>query len=327
MIGLVLRRLALMIPTMFVVSVIMFFILMVGPNPLEQLKQNPNFRPEDIARLEKQYGWDKSVPQQYAIWAGNFVTGDFGKSLNTGRSAKETIAERLPLTLMLTGWSMLISLLIAIPIGSYIALKKYSFADYSATFLTFVMMAAPSFFIGLLLQLAALKLQDMNGGNRIFYTGGAPSCATSFFCIFQAPIEFLQRMALPIIALSLLQVAGWSRYMRSELLTVLNADYIKSATAKGIPGKQVFIKHAMRNSMLPIVTIVALDIALLFSGAVITESVFGLPGMGNLFLYSIQTKDAVVALAITMISVVLVLIMNTVADLAYGALDPRVRTG
>lgn len=326
MIGLIIRRLVLMIPTMFVVSVIMFFVLMVGPNPLEQLKQNPAFRPEDIARLEKQFGWDKPVYVQYMKWAGKFVKGDFGTSLLTQRPAGEMIKERLPLTLALTGLSMIFSLIIAIPIGAYVAVKKYSIADYSTTLLTFVMMAAPSFFIGLLLQLMALKTQDMLGGTRIFYTGGAPDCATSFFCFFQSPMEFIQRMALPVTALSLLQIAGWSRYMRSELLSVLNADYIKSATAKGLSGRRVFIHHAMRNSLLPIVTIVALDVALLFSGAVITESVFGLPGMGNLFLSSVQFKDAVVALAITMISVVLVLVMNTVADILYGVLDPRVRT-
>ncbi|HXI18102.1 MAG TPA: ABC transporter permease, partial [Chloroflexota bacterium] len=177
MMALVIRRAVQAIPTLFVVSIIMFGLLMVGPNPLQQLKQNPNFTDKDITRLTKLYGWDKPLPQQYLHWAGNFVTGDMGKSIQTQRPASEMIFERLPVTLMLTGASMVLSLLIAIPIGAYVAVHKYSRADYTATLLTFGMMATPSFFLALLLQLFALKLQDWAGGTLILATGGAPSCA------------------------------------------------------------------------------------------------------------------------------------------------------
>lgn len=333
MTGLVIRRFLEAIPALIVVSIIMFGLLAMGPNPLELLKQNPNITSADVERLTKLNGWDKPVTQQYFHWAGKFVTGDMGMSTVDQRPAWDKIAERLPLTLMVTGMSMIVSLMIALPIGAYVAVHKYSRADYIATLSTFAMMASPSFFVGLLLQLFALKLQDMTGGSLIFYTGGAPSCVGggsffgSVFGCLATPIEVFQRLALPVFALSILQIAGWSRYMRSELLGVLNQDYIRSAMAKGIPGKVVFFRHAIRNALLPLVTIVALDVAALFGGATITERVFGLPGMGNLLFDSIMQKDIAVVLAIVMIGATLVLVMNTIADILYGMLDPRVRVG
>lgn len=331
MTSLALKRFLEAIPALFVVSVIMFGLMMMGPNPLDMLKQNPNITSEDVARLTKLNGWDKPPVEQYLSWAGNFVTGDLGVSTVDQRSAAEKIGERLPLTLMITGMSMVLSLLIALPIGAYVAIHKYSKADYVATLLTFGMMASPSFFVGLLLQLMALKMQDAAGGTLVFFTAGAPACAGdgmgSFFTCLGMPLETFQRLALPVTALSILQIAGWSRYMRSELLGVLNQDYIRSAMAKGLSGKVVFMRHAVRNALLPLVTIVALDVAGLFGGAVITESVFGLPGMGNLLLDSVKQMDIAVVLAIVMIGAALVLFMNLVADILYGILDPRVRVG
>ncbi len=334
MTGLVIRRFLEAIPALIVVSIIMFGLLALGPNPLELLKQNPNITSEDVARLTELNGWDKPVVEQYVTWAKKFATGDMGVSTVDGRGAWEKISERLPLTLMLTGLSMIVSLSIALPIGAYVAVHKYSKADYSATLMIFAMMATPSFFLGLLLQLFALKMQDAAGGTLVFYTGGAPACVgsdsgvigTMFGCV-ATPIEVFRRLFLPVLALSLLQVAGWSRYMRSELLNVLGQEYIRSANAKGISGRLVFMRHAMRNALLPLVTIVALDVASLFGGATITERVFGLPGMGNLLLDSLGQKDIAVVLAIVMIGAALVLFMNTIADVLYGVLDPRVRVG
>ncbi len=334
MTGLIVRRMLEAIPALIVVSIIMFGLLALGPNPLELLKQNPNITSEDVERLTKMNGWDKPVTEQYVHWAGNFVKGDLGTSTVDQRPAWQKIKERLPLTLMITGMSMIVSLSIALPVGAYVAVHKYSKADYFATLSTFAMMASPSFFVGLLLQLFALKLQDALGGTLLVYTAGAPQCVASsggffgavFGCI-GTPIEVFQRLALPVFALSILQIAGWSRYMRSELLGVLNQEYIRSAMAKGISGRVVFMRHAMRNALLPIVTIVALDVAGLFGGAVITERVFGLPGMGNLLLDSLGQKDIAVVLAIVMIGAGLVLFMNMVADVLYGVLDPRVRVG
>jgi peptide/nickel transport system permease protein len=334
MMGLAIRRGLEAIPALIVVSIIMFGLLALGPNPLELLKQNPAITASDVERLTKLNGWDKPIVEQYFSWAGKFVTGDMGVSTVDQRPAWDKISERLPLTLMVTGMSMIVSLSIALPIGAYVAVHKYSKADYFATLATFAMMASPSFFVGILLQLAALKMQDATGGTLVFYTAGAPSCVgsdsgllgTVFGCM-ATPFEVFQRLALPVFALSVLQIAGWSRYMRSELLGVLNQDYIRSAMAKGLSGKVVFFRHAIRNALLPLVTIVALDVAALFGGATITERVFGLPGMGNLLFDSIMQKDIAVVLAIVMIGATLVLFMNTVADILYGVLDPRVRVG
>ena len=180
------------------------------------------------------------------------------------------------------------------------------------------MMAAPSFFIALLFQLFALKLGDWNGGDLILYTGGAPRSWGDIG-------DVVARLFLPVLALSILQIAGWSRYQRSQLLTVLESDYIRSAMAKGLSFRTVLTRHAMRNSMLPIITIVAIDLAVLFGGAVITESVFALPGMGTLLLDSVFQRDVVLALDIVMIAAFLMVFFNAVADVAYGLFDPRVR--
>lgn len=334
MTGLVIRRLLEAIPALLVVSVIMFGLLLMGPNPLDQLKQDPNITAADVERLTKLNGWDKPAQERYVKWATGFIRGDLGVSTVDRRPAAEKISERLPLTLMITGLSMMVSLAIALPIGAYVAVHKYSKADYGATLATFAMMASPSFFVAMLLQLGALKLQDMNGGTLWFYTGGAPACVggdngliASIGSCVTTPMETFRRLALPVMALSILQIAGWSRYMRSELLGVLNQDYIRSAMAKGLDGKIIFMRHAIRNALLPLVTIVALDVAGLFGGAVITERVFGLPGMGNLLLDSVQQTDIAVVLAIVMISASLVLLMNMIADVLYGVLDPRVRVG
>lgn len=325
MIELFIKRTVLAVPTLILVSIIMFVVLFLGPNPLDALTQNPNFTPKDVKRITHQLGWDKPWPVQYMNWAKGFVQGDMGTSISTMRPAKEMISERLPLTLLLTGMALVISISIAIPIGAYIAVKRYSAADYAATFMTFAMMASPSFFFGLLLQLTALFLQDATGGTLVFFTAGAPACVSHVTSCPADIVDVVRHMALPVAVLSMLQIAGWSRYQRSELLGVLDSEFVKAAMAKGITWRRVFFAHALRNALMPIITIVAMDVAFLFGGAVITESVFGLPGMGTLLLDSVTGRDVVVVLDIVMLGTVLVLVFNTIADLAYGLLDPRVR--
>lgn len=326
--GLVIKRILAAIPALIAVSVIMFGLMNMGSDPLAMLKENPNITAADIKRLTQLNGWDKPVVEQYVSWAGKFVRGDLGTSTTDMRPASEKIGERLPVTLMLTGMALVLSLLIAVPVGAYVAVRKYSKADYVATLTTFGMMAAPSFFLGMLLQLAAIKLQDAAGGTLIFYTAGAPACTshgmTSVFHCMATPLEMFQRMALPVTALALLHVAAWSRYLRGELLTVLSQDYVRSAMAKGLTGKRVFLRHVSRNAVIPLVTVVGLDAAQLFSGAVIAEQVFGLAGMGNLLFESVLKGDIPVVLGIVMIGAAIVLVMNTLCDVLQGMLDPRV---
>jgi len=178
-------------------------------------------------------------------------------------------------------------------------------------------MAMPGFLMALVLQLSAVKLRDVFG-DVIFYTSGTPESGAS-------PIEWLQRLTLPIITLTLTHIAVWTRYQRGELLNVLGEQYIVCARAKGIPAKTIFLKHAMRNALLPIITLVAIDMGKLVAGAVVVESVFGLPGIGTLLLDSVNGNDAVVVLDILMLVGVMMVLCNALADLAYGALDPRVR--
>ena len=303
--------------TMVIVSFIMFMLLFVGPNPLEMLKERPDYRPADIERLVKQYGWDKPWHEQYLSWAGNFVTGDWGTSIRSKQPARDLIMDRLPLTLLLTGSAQLLSLVIAIPLGMYLAQRRGSKVDNAAAVVSFGLMAAPGFFLALLLQVIALKLYHVTG-IRVVSTAGAP--------VEGGVLDYVQHLALPVLALSLVQIAGWSRYQRGELLGVLDQDYIRSAAAKGLSPSTVVRRHALKNTLLPVVTIVALDVALLFAGAVFVETVFALPGMGGLLLESVLNRDVVVALDIVTIGCALMVLANTAADLLYGVVDPRARS-
>jgi peptide/nickel transport system permease protein len=227
------------------------------------------------------------------------------------------IFERLPLTLVVAVSALLLSIGIGIPLGAYVAVRKYSRVDYVTTFMTLGLMAVPAFFLALLLQIFAVKLRDWTGG-VVFYTSGVPDETGNI-------VDWIQRLALPVLTLALTHIAIWVRYQRGELLTVLGAEYMKCARAKGIPEKLIFMRHSMRNAVLPIITLIAIDMGKLVAGSVVVESVFGLPGIGTLLLDSVNGHDNVVVLDILMLVAIMMVLSNTLADIVYGLLDPRVR--
>ncbi|MCW2949024.1 MAG: binding-protein-dependent transport system inner rane component [Thermoleophilia bacterium] len=302
--------------TMLVVSFIMFLLLFIGPNPLEQLRENPDYSPADIERISHEYGWDKPWPVQYGTWLQGFVTGDWGVSMQTKRPARQMIVERIPLTLLLTMSAMVFSLMVAMPLGMYLAVRSGSRTDFAVSIASFGLMATPGFFLALLLQVGALKWYHTTG-HMPLYAAGVP---------IGGVVERSRYLALPVLSLCVVQIAGWSRFQRSQMLGQLHSQYLQAARAKGLPARLLYVRHALPNTLVPTVTLVAIDIAVLFGGAVVTETIFGLPGMGSMLLQAVQTRDVVVALDIVVIGAFLMVVANTAANLACGIFDPRLRT-
>ena len=315
MIALILRRILGLIPTLLAVSLLVFFIMSMGPSPTAALQEYGNLSAEDVAKIAHERGWDKPRIEQYVGWLAGYVTGDWGESVRTLQPVQEMVFERLPLTLTIASLSLLFSVGIGLPLGAYVAVRKYSHVDYITTFLTLALMAMPGFFLAIVLQLLAVKLRDTTG-SVVFYTSGIPDEG--------ATIEWVQRLALPVVTLTLTHIAIWVRYQRGELLNVLGQEYIKAARAKGLPDRLIFMRHVIRNAVLPIITLIAIDMGKLVAGAIIVESVFGLPGIGTLVLDSVNGHDTPVVLAILMLVAVMMVVFSTIADLLYGVLDPRV---
>jgi peptide/nickel transport system permease protein len=317
--GLLLKRLAALPVILLATSVLVFFVLSMGPSPMALMMEVANLSPEEVKRIAHEYGWDRPQLVQYGHWLGDTLRGDFGMSVRTFRPAAEMIGERLPLTLTIASLSLLLSVGIGVPLGAYCAARANSKLDYATTFMTLALMAMPGFFMALVLQLGAVGLRDLTGG-VVFFTSGTPETGASM-------LEWAQRLTLPVLCLTLTHIAMWTRYQRGELLGVLGEQYVTSARAKGLPAKTVFLRHAMRNAMLPIITLVAIDMGKLVAGAVVVESVFGLPGIGTLLLDSVNGNDRVVVLDILMLVGLMMVLCNALADVVYGALDPRVRVG
>lgn len=304
------------VPLVIAASFLMFMLLFVGPNPLQQLQDTNNLGTKELAHLTQLYGWDQPWYQQYGRWMSNTVHGNLGESIRTHESAAAMIKERLPTTFTLAILSMLLSLTVALPLGAVLANKRGSKRDWLSTGVTFALMALPGFLMAVLLQSGAVWLHDLTG-KIIFDTGGGPQNGSL--------LEAFRHMTLPVLTLSMMQVAGWVRYQRSEMLGVLNSEYILVARAKGIGERTVLLRHALRNTLVPVITLASMDLAHLIGGSVITETVFGLPGLGRLLIDSVQAHDNVVALDIVMLLALAMVVAATVADAINGALDPRSR--
>ncbi len=318
MISYVVRKLVSGVVILFFASIVIFGLVALGPDPLTQLRQTPNIRAEDIARIEAAYGLDKSLPQQYAIWMGGMLTGDFGESFQQRAPVAGIIAPRVWPTVLLMGASLIVSVLIAVPFGIYSAVKKYSLMDNAGTFLSFVGFSMPIFWLALLLQLVLGIYLTGWAGFRVFYISGMTSPGGGGL------VDLLQHLTLPVIALATIQVAEFSRFQRGAMLDVLSLDYLRTARAKGLSRRTVYLKHALRPALLPTVTLVALSMGTAFGGAIITETVFAWPGLGFLLSESLFSADYNVVRALLMIGVALVVFFNLVADIAYSLVDPRV---
>ncbi|RDI96172.1 ABC transporter permease [Meiothermus sp. QL-1] len=328
------RRLLQMIPLLFAASVVIFTLLALQPgDPLDELRQqNPRITAEQLEQLRRAYGLDQPIYVRYFKWLGRALQGDFGQSRTYATPAAQIIfVERLPRTLVLSGAALLLALLVAIPVGIFSAVRQYSAADYAITFLSFVGFSMPIFFLGiLLLFLFAFWLPDKLPWFPQFPVQSISDLQwhqvrAGEVSFFQYIKDWAFKLTLPVLALSTIQMASWTRYMRASLLEVLNQDYIRTARAKGLSERVVLYKHALRNALIPIITLVGLAIPGVFGGAVITETIFSYPGMGRAILDALVDKDYNVAMVALAFLALLTALFNLLADLMYAVVDPRIR--
>jgi peptide/nickel transport system permease protein len=306
------RRLAQTIPLLLIVSIVVFALLHAAPGgPLAIYLENPNVRPEDIKRLEQALGLDRPLLVQYGAWLRGFATGDWGYSFSDGRPVVERIVERIPASLELMGTSLLVAVIAAVPAGVVAAVKHGSLVDRATSVLSLGGISLPVFWFGLVLQLvfaAALGWLPSSGRSSLF--GGDVA-------------DRLRHLVLPAIVLAAVHAAAWSRFVRSSMIEALRQRFVQAARGKGVTEHGIIVKHALRNALLPFVTVALLDAAIMVSGAVVTESVFAWPGLGGLFNEALGRRDYAVLMAFLMLSSVAVVVLNFVADLTYRWLDPR----
>lgn len=310
----VLQRILEAIPLLLLVTVVTYFLMNITPGgPLAVYLHNPKVTPARLAILAKQLGLDQPWYTRYFLWLWALMRGNWGYSYFSGLPVMQLIGERLPNTLILMGAAFIISFGCGLPLGIYVARHQYSFQDHALSFLSFFAWAMPSFFFGLILQTVfAVKL------------GWLP--ASGMWSVYHQHTlwQLLRHLILPSVVLGLGSIASWSRFIRAGILEVIKEDFIRTARAKGLTERMVFVKHALKNALLPIITIIGLDLPSFFGGAVITEQIFSWPGMGRLFLDSLNERDYPVQMAGLLIGAILLIVGNLAADLAYGFLDPRV---
>jgi len=293
------RRLLQLIPLLIGITLITFFVMHLAPGDPTALFTDPNIKPEELARIRVNWGLDKPVGIQYLIWLKNAARLDFGYSYISGKPVIEEIGERLPNTLLLMSVSFIIILLISIPVGVISAVKKGSWFDNLFTIISFIFMSIPTFWLALVFMLLfSLKL------------GWVPSFGD---------------LSLPVAVLVISGLAGITRYQRASMLEVLNQEYIKVARAKGLPEIIVIFKHALRNALIPIITLMGLSIPDLFGGAFIIETIFAWPGMGRLGVSAVFSRNYPVIMGVTVMTAVLIVLANLIADLGYALVDPRIR--
>lgn len=318
------RRLLQAVPLLLATSIIIFFMIRLAPGgPLAAAERNPNVTPEQLAILRHKYGLDQPLIVQYVKWMRQVFKGDLGDSIKMHRPVGTLIMERLPNTLLLVGVSFLVTILLAIPIGIYSAIKQYSPADYGITTLTFIGQSIPIYWFGLILILVFyVWLKNPFTGGSIFPGGGMYSIDEQY-----NPLDRLWHLALPVTMLSLTWIAWYSRFLRASMLEVIHSDYVRTARSKGLTERTVLYRHALKNAAIPLVTMAALDLPALFGGALFTEMVFSWPGMGRLFWDAARSRDYPILLAIVLINSALIVVSNLFADLVYAFLDPRIRYG
>ena len=311
----VLRRLLIAVPSLLGISVVLFTVLALAPgDPFSDLATNPNVPPEVGLALRAKFGLDDPVYLRYLHWLVAMAQGDWGFSFVSRMNVDALILQRLPATLYVIGSAQLLALLVAIPVGVYAAMRPYSLFDQVANTLAFVGFSLPTFFTGILFILIfSIKLDWL----PFVYTDVK---ATGIRWL----LEEVRQAIMPVMVLGLFQAASMTRFVRSAMLDVIRLDYITTARAKGLGQARVMVKHVMRNAMIPVVTLIALQMPAVFGGAIITEQIFRIPGIGSLLIASILANDTPVIMAVTFVFACLVVFFNLIADVLYGWLDPRI---
>ena len=311
-----LRRLLIALPSLVGISVVLFTVLALAPgDPFSDMVQNPNVPPEAVANLRAQFGMDDPVWQRYFRWAWAMLNGNWGFSFISRIDVDQLILGRLPVTLVVIGASQVLALLIALPVGVISAARPYSWFDRVASTFALIGFSLPTFFTGLLLILLfSIKLDWLP------FVFRADISATGWEWWRQNILQAI----MPVTVLGLLQGASWTRYVRSAMLDVIRLDYVTTARSKGLREYAIIMKHVVRNALIPVVTLVALTMPQVFGGAIVTEQIFRVPGIGSLLIDAILRNDTPVVMAVTFVLSCLVILFNLLADLLYGWLDPRI---
>jgi len=319
----VVRRTLQAIPLLLLISMILFVILNNAPGgALAPYLQNPHITPADIERLKHNLGLDKPIWFRYVAWLGRVLTGDLGYSTSNSEPVLQALLERLPATLELMGISTLVSVAIGVIAGIVSAVKQYSITDYFITTLAFFGQSIPVFWFALMMQLLfAVHGIPLPFGYMIQLPSASIATNPDVFDLG----DRVSHLIMPVIVLSLLSLAVYSRFMRSSLLEVLNTDYMRTAAAKGLSFRAILFKHGLKNALIPVVTVLALSLPGVVSGAIVTETIFAWPGMGRLFFNAIGQSDIALLMGYLVMVAFLVVFSNLLADVVYAWLDPRVK--
>ena len=310
------RRLLLAIPSLLGISVILFTVLALAPgDPFEELATNPAVPPEVRLQLRASLGLDDPIHVRYLAWLTAMLRGEWGFSFVSRVDVDQLILQRLPTTLIVIGSSQIVALMIALPVGILAATRPYSTFDKIANTLAFVGFSLPTFFTGLLFILFFSIYLDWL---PFVYRTRIEATGLAWFW------EHVKQTIMPVMVLGLFQGAAWTRFVRSAVLDVIRLDYVTTARAKGLHERVVITKHVVRNAMIPVVTLVALQMPIVFGGAIVTEQIFRVPGIGSLLISAILANDTPVIMAVTFVFACLVVFFNLLADVIYGWLDPRI---
>ena len=311
-----LRRLLIAVPSLLGISVVLFTVLALAPgDPFAEMALNPNVPPEVQANLRKQFGLDDPIWQRYFRWLFSMFRGDWGFSFISRVDVDKLILQRVPVTLAVIGASQILALMVALPVGIYSAMRPYSWFDRSASALAFVGFSLPTFFTGLLLILLfSIKLDWL----PFVYRADIPATGLEWWWLH------VKQAIMPVMVLGLFQGASWTRYVRSAMLDVIRLDHVTTARSKGLSDWDIVMKHVVRNALIPVVTLVALQMPAIFGGAIVTEQIFRIPGIGSLLIDAILRNDTPVIMGVTFVFSCLVILFNLIADLLYGWLDPRI---
>ena len=311
-----LRRLLIALPSLVGISFILFVLLALAPgDPFGDLATNPNIPPEVQAALRTKFGMDDPILIRYFHWLVAMLHGDWGFSFASRIDVDQLILQRVPTTLYVIGTAQILALAVALPIGTYAAMRPYSIFDQIANACAFIGFSLPPFFTGLLLIL----IFSVNlGWLPIVYRIDVPGTGWHWYW------ESIKQAIMPITVLGLFQAASYTRYVRSAVLDVIRLDYVTTARSKGLAERKVIVKHVVRNALIPVVTLVALQMPSVFGGAIVTEQIFRVPGIGSLLISAILANDTPVIMAVTFVFACLVILFNLLADIIYGWLDPRI---
>lgn len=317
------RRVLAAVPLVLGISTLVFFIVHLAPGDPTAIYWNADADPDAIRLMQKNLGLDQPIPVQYGRWIRRFMTGDFGYSFGHNRPVADVLMDALPNTLILSFTSLVIIFVLGILVGVVSAVKQYSAIDHAATLLSIFFYSMPGFWFALMLllifhyNLRWLPADQMTSLDFIYDS----------LPFAEKMLDRLRHIILPATALGLGAMAGVARYTRASLLEVIRMDYIRTARAKGLPERDVIVRHALRNALLPVVTLTGLYLPFIFSGAVLVETIFGWPGMGRVIVTAIFQRDYPLVMANAFLTAVLVVAANMLADIAYSFADPRIRTG